>query len=342
MMTDSNCNSSRGGSFKLLGVGSPLLDILVEVDDVFLAERVSGDKGGMEMVDAAAQQAILAQLPGKPRLVPGGSAGNTVFALARLGLDCAMFGTLGNADNGRFYRNRLKELGGSDEAFFVTDEQPTGTCLSMVTPDAERTMRSCLAASLLLRPEEAETIDFSKYDFVYIEGYMLFSAVLPTVMRNAKAAGCRIGLDMASFEVVRTFREDLPDILKNYVDVVMANEEEAAELFPELSTEDRLMRLASWCEVAAIKLGRRGCMVRCGNEIVKVPALVVERPVDTTAAGDLWAAGFLYGVLKNKPLAEAAWYGSLISHEVVKVFGSELADNVWNEIANRMKLERKR
>ena len=83
-------------------------------------------------------------------------------------------------------------------------------------------------------------------------------------------------------------------------------------------------------------------MVRCGNEIVKVPALVVERPVDTTAAGDLWAAGFLYGVLKNKPLAEAAWYGSLISHEVVKVFGSELADNVWNEIANRMKLERKR
>ena len=319
MMTDSNCNSSRGGSFKLLGVGSPLLDILVEVDDVFLAERVSGDKGGMEMVDAAAQQAILAQLPGKPRLVPGGSAGNTVFALARLGLDCAMFGKLGNDDNGRFYRNRLK-----------------------VTPDAERTMRSCLAASLLLRPEEAETIDFSKYDFVYIEGYMLFSAVLPTVMRNAKAAGCRIGLDMASFEVVRTFREDLPDILKNYVDVVMANEEEAAELFPELSTEDRLMRLASWCEVAAIKLGRRGCMVRCGNEIVKVPALVVERPVDTTAAGDLWAAGFLYGVLKNKPLAEAAWYGSLISHEVVKVFGSELADNVWNEIANRMKLERKR
>lgn len=220
MMTDSNCNSSRGGSFKLLGVGSPLLDILVEVDDVFLAERVSGDKGGMEMVDAAAQQAILAQLPGKPRLVPGGSAGNTVFALARLGLDCAMFGKLGNDDNGRFYRNRLKELGGSDEAFFVTDEQPTGTCLSMVTPDAERTMRSCLAASLLLRPEEAETIDFSKYDFVYIEGYMLFSAVLPTVMRNAKAAGCRIGLDMASFEVVRTFREDLPDILKNYVDVV--------------------------------------------------------------------------------------------------------------------------
>ena len=206
----------------------------------------------------------------------------------------------------------------------------------------DSTMRSCLAASLLLRPEEAETIDFSKYDFVYIEGYMLFSAVLPTVMRNAKAAGCRIGLDMASFEVVRTFREDLPDILKNYVDVVMANEEEAAELFPELSTEDRLMRLASWCEVAAIKLGRRGCMVRCGNEIVKVPALVVERPVDTTAAGDLWAAGFLYGVLKNKPLAEAAWYGSLISHEVVKVFGSELADNVWNEIANRMKLERKR
>lgn len=315
----------------LLGVGSPLLDILVRVDDAFLA-TIPGEKGGMLMVDAEFQQSVLERLPGNPQRVPGGSAGNTVFALARLGIDVAMFGKLGNDANGDFYRKRFRELGGSDAQFATTGDAPTGTCLSLITPDAERTMRSCLAASLLLRIDEAEQVDFSAYDWVYIEGYMLYSAVLPTVMRRAKKAGCRIGLDLASFEVVRDFREDLPDILRNYVDVVLANEEEAAALFDGMTTEEQLARLASWCDIAAIKLGRRGSLIRSGNETAKVPAQLVETPVDTTAAGDLWAAGFLYGVLRGRPLIEAGWYGSLISSEVVKVVGSELPEPVWNEI----------
>ena len=181
-----------------------------------------------------------------------------------------------------------------------------------------------------------EKVDFSAYDWVYIEGYMFYSAVLPTVMRRAKAAGCRIGLDLASFEVVRDFREDLPDILRNYVDIVLANEEEAAALFDGLTTEEQLDRLASWCDIAAIKLGRRGALIRRGNETAKVPAQLVEEPVDTTAAGDLWAAGFLYGVLRERPLMEAAWYGSLISSEVVKVVGSELPEPAWNEIKGKI------
>ncbi len=315
----------------LLGVGSPLLDILVRVDDAFLA-TVPGEKGGMLMVDAAFQQSLLERLPGNPQRVPGGSAGNTVFALARLGIDVAMFGKLGNDANGDFYRKRFRELGGSDAQFAITGDAPTGTCLSLITPDAERTMRPCLAASLLLRIDEAEQIDFSAYDWVYIEGYMLYSAVLPTVMRRAKKAGCRIGLDLASFEVVRDFREALPDILRNYVDVVLANEEEAAALFDGMTTGEQLARLASWCDIAAIKLGRRGSLIRSGNETAEVPAQLVENPVDTTAAGDLWAAGFLYGVLRERPLIEAGWYGSLISSEVVKVVGSELPEPAWNEI----------
>ena len=315
----------------LLGVGSPLLDILVQVEEPFL-KTIPGEKGGMLMVDADFQQSVLDRLPGNPRRVPGGSAGNTVFALARLGLDVAMFGKLGDDANGDFYRARFRELGGSDAEFVTTGEAPTGTCLSLITPDAERTMRSSLAASLLLRIDEAEKVDFSAYDWVYIEGYMFYSAVLPTVMRRAKAAGCRIGLDLASFEVVRDFREDLPDILRNYVDIVLANEEEAAALFDGLTTEEQLDRLASWCDIAAIKLGRRGALIRRGNETAKVPAQLVEEPVDTTAAGDLWAAGFLYGVLRERPLMEAAWYGSLISSEV----GSELPEPAWNEIKGKI------
>ena len=319
----------------LLGVGSPLLDILIQVDDAFL-DTIPGEKGGMLMVDAEFQQSVLERLPGNPQRVPGGSAGNTVFALARLGIAASMFGKLGQDANGEFYRARFRELGGSDAEFAVTGDAPTGTCLSLITPDAERTMRSCLAASLLLRIDEAEQVDFTAYDWVYIEGYMLYSAVLPTVMRRAKEAGCRIGLDLASFEVVRDFREDLPDILRNYVDIVLANEEEASALFEGLTTEEQLARLASWCEIAAIKLGRRGSLIRRGNETVKVPAQLVAEPVDTTAAGDLWAAGFLYGVLRERPLIEAAWYGSLISSEVVKVVGSEIPEPVWKQIKEKI------
>ncbi|MDD3155717.1 MAG: adenosine kinase [Victivallaceae bacterium] len=314
------------------------MDILAQVEEKFL-DTIQGAKGGMEMVDADHQQSILERLPGEQKLVPGGSAGNTVFALARLGIKTAMLGKLGDDDYGRFYRERLLALGGSDQAFIETSEAPTGTCLSLITPDGERTMRSNLAASLLIRPEEAESIDFSQYDIVYIEGYMLYSSILPTVMRKAKKAGCKIGFDLASFEVVRTFREDLPAILREYVDIVLANEEEARELFgPEPSIDEQLKRLSSWCETAAIKLGRKGAMIQSGNEMVKVPAQLVERPIDTTAAGDLWATGFLYGLLNKKPLAEAAWYGALISAEVVKVIGSEIPDSIWTEIRWRMRI----
>ncbi len=324
-----------GKQLRVLGIGSPLLDVLAQVDHAFL-ESIPGDKGGMLMVDADFQRQTLARLAKPPRLVPGGSTGNTIFGLARLGISAAMFGKLGTDENGRFYRNRLKELGGSDAEFLETDELPTGTCLALITPDAERTMRSCLAASLLVRIDEAEKIDFSRYDFVYIEGYMFYSAILPTVFRRAKAAGCRIGLDLASFEVVRDFREDLPSILREYVDVVLANEEEAAMLLGERPEEELLDRLSSWCEVAAVKLGRRGAIVKSGGETVRIPAQLVENPVDTTAAGDLWATGFLYGLFQKRMLAEAAYYGALVSAEVVRVVGSDIPEERWVRLRNRM------
>ncbi|MDR0932885.1 MAG: adenosine kinase [Victivallales bacterium] len=328
-------NSTQGGEFRLLGVGSPLLDILVPVDEKFLG-TIPGEKGGMMMVDAAFQQSVLDRLPVEPRLVPGGSAGNTVFALALLGVPTAMFGKLGNDGNGRFYREKLREFGGSDEEFLTTAEMPTGTCLSMITPDAERTMRSALAASLLVSVAEAEAVDYGKYDFVYIEGYMFYSAIMPTVLRKAKAAGCKIGLDLASFEVVRDFKTGLTDILKDYIDVIMANREEATMLFGDIPLNEQLRQLSQMCEVVAIKLGKEGAVVKHGEETVQVPAELVEHPVDTTGAGDLWATGFLYGLYREKSLSEAAFYGSLISSEVVKVVGSEIPEERWSYIKGNL------
>lgn len=322
---------------RFLGVGSPLIDLLAHVDDAFLARHVPGEKGGMLMVEPGFHEEILRHCPQAPARVPGGSTGNTIFALAQLGEQVAMFGKLGRDENGDFYRRRLHELGGSTDEFVVTDAAPTGVCLAMITPDAERTMRSALGASLLLTADEAAAVDFRRYDFVYIEGYMLYSPACLPLLQGARAAGCRIGFDLASFEVVRDFRDQLPGLLREYVDVLFANADEAGELLGRDSDVDAwLEQLSAWCDIAAVKLGRRGSVIRRGGETVHVQALVVDSPVDTTAAGDLWAAGFLHGLSTGANLRRAGELGSLLSSEVVKVVGSELPTPVWQALRRRI------
>lgn len=319
---------------KVLGVGSPLLDYLAEVDESFLVANVHGAKGGMEMIEPEAMAVLLSKLPATAK-APGGSAGNTIFALAKMGVQVAMFGKVGSDADGDFYCRRLVEAGGSDLEFRTTGEAPTGSCLSLITTDAERTMRSQLGASLLLNTEEAMEVDFSQYSLVYIEGYMLFSPVLPVVLQRAKAAGCQIGFDLASFEVVRSFKYTLPELIKNYVDIVIANQEEAYELLSGTPAE-QLSTLSQWSNIAVIKLGKSGSMVQSGQERVQVPAELVNNPVDTTAAGDLWAAGFIYGLITGKNLKTSASYGSLFSSQVVQVIGSVIPQSSWEYISRRV------
>ncbi len=321
---------------KVLGVGSPLLDALVRVEDEFLRQYVPGEKGGMEMVDAATQQGIIGKLAAPPLMVAGGSAGNTVFGLGKLGIEVAMLGKLGRDEYAQIYQQQFASVGGELGEFIVDPVEPTGVCLSMITPDAERTMRTNLGASVKLNEEDILKVNFGKYDLVYIEGYMFFSPVMPLILQRAKAAGCKVGLDLASFEVVRIFRQSLDNILKEYVDYVVANEVEAEALFPGLTPEAQLDKLKNLCEIAVVKLGSKGSIVARANEVAKVPAITVEA-VDTTGAGDLWACGFLYGLIQGRPLAEAAYYGSVTGAEAVKVIGPKLAEDRWQYVKTQLK-----
>ena len=325
-------------AWKVLGVGSPLMDLLLDVDDAFLKAHVSGAKGGMEMVEPETISALLKVSSSAPRKVPGGSAGNTLFALARMGVPCAMLGKLGADPSGDFYRAEFRRNGGDDSFFAVTGEALTGTCLSLVTPDAERTMRSALGASLLLTPGEVRSRDYSSFDLVFIEGYMLFSSVFDTLLESVKAAGCRIGFDLASFEVAGIFREKLlKTVLPDYVDLLFANEEEAAALLGGGDPADMAEKLNAMCETVVVKSGVRGSVARRGGEMVKIPAFVVPDPVDTTAAGDLYAAGFLRGLAAGAPLDRCGRLGARTSAEVVKVFGSVLSEESWAKIFEEMK-----
>lgn len=322
--------------FTLIGVGSPIVDAIAQVEDSFLAQ-VDGDKGGMVLVDADSIASLIEQVPGDTITAPGGSAGNTLFALARMGASTSFLGKTGNCSQGKFYRERFTQLGGDSSRFKIGDV-PNGRCLSLVTPDSERTMRTDLGAAMTLSPDEISVDDFTGCKHAHIEGYLLFNeALMMRVLECAKAAGCTISLDLASFEVVNATKATLPTILKDYVDIVFANEEEA-EAYTGIKDDHTAMakQLAELCDIAAVKVGAHGSYIAHAGEVEKVEPMHAAHVIDTTGAGDLWASGFLYGWSQKRPLSECASIGSILGAAVVQEQGSVLPEHVWQDILSQI------
>ena len=319
-------------TYDLVGVGSPIVDVLARVPEAFL-QQVGGEKGGMVLVDAADIGQWMAELPDGFAEAPGGSAGNTLFAASRLGLRTTFVGKTGNDAGGEFYRRRFAELGGDAKRFKIGN-QANGRCLSLITPDSERTMRTDLGAAATLVPSEVTPADFLGCRHAHIEGYLLFNEeLMRSVLEAAKSSGSTISVDLASFEVVGAAREILPGILRDYVDVVLANEEEAAAyLEKEEAPEEMAKELGQICQVAVVKAGAHGAWIVRGEETVFAPALPGIQPVDTTGAGDYWAAGFLSGWLKGKRLETCGHWGSLLGAEIVQVIGASLPEETWERV----------
>lgn len=330
-------------SFTIIGVGSPIIDIIAQVEDNFIAQ-IGADKGGMTLVDENTFKTLLTRIPTQSTKTPGGSAGNTIFTLARMGNKARFLGKTGNCPEGDYYRNHFSSLGG-DTSSFKVGTVINGQCLSLVTPDGERTFRTHLGAAMSLAREEISVVDFKDCNHAHIEGYMLFdNDLMMHILECAKAAGCTISLDLASFDVVQASGDLLGKILKDYVDIVFANETEAAA-FTDLEDDYPAMakQLAEFCDIAAVKIGAQGAYIANQSEVIKVEAVPVNTVVDTTGAGDLWAAGFLHGWLRNHSLAKSAEIGALLGAEVVQIQGSVLSEDVWRtslrEIEKALSLE---
>ncbi|WP_309382242.1 adenosine kinase [Cerasicoccus frondis] len=323
--------------FKLIGVGSPVVDTLANVNDAFLGAHVPGAKGGMELTDATALVKIIGELEGPLVQAPGGSAGNTAVGVANLGLPTTFLGKLGNDATAAFYRDSFKAIGGDIERF-KTGDVPNGHCLSLVTPDSQRTMRTDLGAAMTLSPDEVTPEDFAGVQHAHIEGYLLFNRdLLYRVLECAKLAGCTVSLDLASFEVVGAAKDILADILRDSVDIVFANEDEAGA-FTDMGEDYMGMaaHLATLCDIAAVKLGKNGSLVQQGDHLHRIEPLIVDNAIDTTGAGDLWAAGFLYGWLTDKDLPTCGRYGSVLGAEVVQVMGGAIPADRWEVIRGQL------
>jgi sugar/nucleoside kinase (ribokinase family) len=318
--------------FDIIGVGSPIMDILARVEESFLA-RVGGAKGGMELVDAQTLDSWLAALPEPPSQVPGGSASNTVAAMARLGVRATFLGKLGGDATAEAYTREFARIGG-DTSRFKRGSGPNARCLSLVTPDSQRTMRTDLGAAMTLDPAEITPEDFVGCRHAHIEGYLLFNRpLLRRVLDCAHQAGCTVSLDLASFEVVQAARDILPTILEKNIDVVFANEDEADAYFGEPGDHaDQARRLGSLCQVAAVKVGKKGAFVAAEGRVHEIAPLWVDQPVDTTGAGDLWAAGFLTGWLRGHDIPQSGRYGAILGAEIVQVLGASIPEHRWPSV----------
>lgn len=322
-------------NYRVLGVGAPIVDLLVNVDDAFLS-GIPGGKGGMILVGSEELDAILARSGSQAVSIPGGSAGNTIFGLAKLGVPTSFLGKVGRDATGEFYTRRLAALGGETRNFRYNDRVYTGRCLSLITPDSERTMRTDLGAAATIAPADVTAEVFRGITHVHIEGYAMFAAdYFSRVLQLAREAGCLVSLDLASYEVVNALKDALPAILKQ-VDIIFANEAEAEAFCGETLPEKQVEALAACCGIVAVKLGAKGCCIRENGRSVMVPTTPV-KAVDTTGAGDLWQTGFIYGLLNGRPLPECARCGAVLGAEVVQVIGAEIPDSRWPVIQAQLK-----
>ncbi|HEX2861303.1 MAG TPA: adenosine kinase [Lacunisphaera sp.] len=317
-------------SFELLGIGNPIMDFIAHVDDAFLRTHVPGGIGGMVLVDDDDIARLLGHLGGAVAMTPGGSAANAVLGATKLGLRTTYLGKTGADKTAEQYRANFTAAGGDGSRFKRTN-LPHGRCLSMVTADGQRTMRTHLGAAMTLSPDEITPEDFRGARHAHIEGYLLFNpALAEKVAATARAAGCTISLELSSFEVVNVARDWILGQLKQGVEVVFANEDEARALFQKEDRFDNHARaIAAYGGIAAVKIGKDGAWIAQGAEIHRIEPVKVARVADTTGAGDAWAGGFLYGYLRGKSLAAAGALGSALGAECVQHLGASIPESRW-------------
>lgn len=312
---------------KILGMGNALVDIVTQLNNDSILERFGFPKGSMTLVDSEMSAYLLNETFGLSKhKSSGGSAANTIHGLSHLGVETAFIGKIGNDDLGRFFKKDMKNSG--IKPILFTSITETGRVVALVSPDSERTMATYLGASIELDAQDLTSDIFRSFDYFYVEGYLVQNKdLIRKALRLAKQTGIKTCLDLASFNVVQENLSFLLELLEEYVDIVFANEEEAKALtgkFPEESTTI----LSELCEIAVVKLGPRGSLVRTGKDVFRIPAFK-SNAKDTTGAGDLYAAGFLFGVGNGYSLRKSGEIGSLVAAKVIEVMGAKMEESTW-------------
>lgn len=320
---------------KILGMGNALVDIMTTVPNDGVLEQFNLPKGSMQLVDSNLSQKIADSTSQyNQKITAGGSAANTIHGLAHLGAPCGFLGKIGTDEMGRLFKSDLEKSGVTPH--LLTSSTASGRAIAFVTPDSERTFATYLGAAVELTAQEIDREVFSQYDYFYIEGYLVQNHdLIETAIKTARSLSMKVAIDLASYNVVAENIDFLRRIAKDYVDIIFANEEEA-KAFTGKEAEAAAEELAAMCDIAVVKVGKRGSIVRNGNNISRV-GIIDANCIDTTGAGDLYAAGFMYGLASGYSLDKCGQIGSLLSGKVIESLGAQISAENWKVIDEEMK-----
>jgi sugar/nucleoside kinase (ribokinase family) len=309
----------------VVGVGNAIVDVLAQAEDEFLAAHAI-PKGGMILIDEARAKAIYAAMaPGVE--VSGGSAANSIACIASLGGKGGFVGKVSKDNLGDIFRHDLRALGAVFDAAALDRGPGTGRCLINVTPDAQRSMTTFLGAASLLSPADIDVDMIERASITFFEGYLFEQPVAREAFvkacHTAKRAGKRAALTLSDANCVERQRTTLIAFTKAHVDVLLANEREAATLFGTDSIDAMIDKARSLCPLTAItRSGEGSILIPREGPPVKIAPVKPDRLVDTTGAGDAYAAGLLFGLARSLPLETSGALGSLAAAEVISHFGA--------------------
>ena len=325
----------------VIGIGNALTDMLVNMSNDEVLGLYNLAKGSMSLVDSELQTDISKHVAGCPySLSLGGSAGNTIRAMARLGTRVGFIGKVGHDTTGDFYEQALRNIG--VEPYILRSEYRSGKCVALVSPDGERTFVTHLGAAAHLAPEDIDAAIFDDYDCLYIEGYLVQDHdLIRTAVERAKQHGLRVAIDLASFNGVEENRDFLRDLVERYVDILFANEDEARAFSGEADPLEALNYISTMCELAVVKIGMKGALIRRGEEFVQVGIMAAAKRVDTTGAGDFYAAGFLAALCEGLSLRQCGTIGAIAAGKVIEVVGTTFGEDAWRDIFGLMEQVRK-
>jgi len=322
---------------KLLGMGNALVDIMTQLDKDDYLPVFGLPKGSMTLVDAVKSRSVYDGTGHLQRTIrSGGSAANTIHGAARLGIESAFMGKIGRDQLGEVFLTDL--LSSNIKPSLLYSETESGRAIALVSPDTERTFATYLGAAVEMTDLDMEEQLFEGFQYFHIEGYLVQNhKLLKRSLEIAKSKGMKVSIDMASYNIVDENKEFLQLMVKDYVDIVFANEEEA-KAFTGREPAEAVEIIGKNCEVAVVKIGRHGSLINQHNKTHQV-GIITANSIDTTGAGDLYASGFLYGMIHKQPLEKCGRIGAILAGKVIEVMGPKIADGQWQAVREMVAAE---
>lgn len=311
--------------YDVLAIGNAIFDVLVQTDDGFLA-RHGMTKGGMALIDEARALAIYEAM-GPAVEMSGGSAANTIVGIASLGARAAYVGKIKDDQIGRLYSHDIRAAGVTFETRPASEGPATGCSYILVTPDGERTMNTYLGAAQDLVPDDIDPAQIAASAMVYLEGYLWDPKSAKEAFVKASTiaheAGRQVALTLSDAFCVDRYRSEFVELMRSgTVDLIFANEAELQSLYQTSDFDTALKELAKDVKLGVVTRSEKGCVVAANDTITAVPAFPIDKMVDTTGAGDLFAAGFLFGLVRGAGHEMAGRLGALAAAEVIQHIGA--------------------